>query len=360
MSCSMTFARLLARLLLSVALSAGAVMPCNAVTIDWVTVGDPGNAADTTGVPNPVGAVAYEFRIMRTEWTNDQYVDFLNAVDPEGLNPYGIYRSPQMGSDARGGINFSSTNTNGSKYSSKPNMGNKPVNLVMWLDAARVANWLQSGGQVYATTASGSAAINGGVYDFGSVPSGNAPAKAAGAIYWIPTENEWYKAAYYKGGSQNAGYWDYATQSDVVPTAVGANSVGTGASEGLGSVVVGNFANYDSGADWNGMNGNVTTVGTNGGPSAYGTFDMTGNVSEWNSLDGLGGTQVSFRGGGWADGSNTSKNTYRVLGSPSGEQLDMGFRLATVAVPEPSAYAMALAGVACLGWQVWRHRQRAA
>ena len=24
------------------------------------------------------------------------------------------------------------------------------------------------------------------------------------------TEDQWYKAAYYKGGSTNAGYWDYA------------------------------------------------------------------------------------------------------------------------------------------------------
>lgn len=58
-----------------------------AVTIDWVTVGDPGNAADTTGY----GAVAEGFRIMTYEWTNSQYVEFLNAVDPDGLDPQDIY-----------------------------------------------------------------------------------------------------------------------------------------------------------------------------------------------------------------------------------------------------------------------------
>ena len=40
----------------------------------------------------------------------------------------------------------------------------------------------------------------------------------AGATYFIPSENEWYKAAYYKGGSTNAGYWTYPTQSNTAPS----------------------------------------------------------------------------------------------------------------------------------------------
>jgi hypothetical protein len=75
----------------------------HAVTIDWVTVGDPGNAADDTGY----GAVAESFRIMKFEWTNSQYVDFLNAVDPNGTNPNSVYNA-NMGSNARGGISFTS------------------------------------------------------------------------------------------------------------------------------------------------------------------------------------------------------------------------------------------------------------
>ena len=40
-----------------------------------------------------------------------------------------------------------------------------------------------------------------------------------GALFFLPSEDEWYKAAYYKGGGTNAGYWDYPTQSDTAPTA---------------------------------------------------------------------------------------------------------------------------------------------
>jgi sulfatase modifying factor 1 len=42
-----------------------------AVIIEYVTVGDAGNAADTTGY----GAVAYEYRIGTYEVTNAQYVE---------------------------------------------------------------------------------------------------------------------------------------------------------------------------------------------------------------------------------------------------------------------------------------------
>jgi hypothetical protein len=47
----------------------------SAVTIDWVTVGNPGNAADDTGY----GAVAGTYQIGKYEVTNAQYAEFLNA-----------------------------------------------------------------------------------------------------------------------------------------------------------------------------------------------------------------------------------------------------------------------------------------
>jgi len=53
-----------------------AAMPVHAVTIDMVTVGDPSNAADTTGY----GAVAYEYQIGKYHVTIGQYTAFLNAV----------------------------------------------------------------------------------------------------------------------------------------------------------------------------------------------------------------------------------------------------------------------------------------
>jgi formylglycine-generating enzyme required for sulfatase activity len=175
----------------------------------------------------------------------------------------------------------------------------------------------------------------------------------SGASYLLPTEDQWYKAAYYKGGSAMAGYWDYATQSDSTPTAVTAGSTGIGSSGSTG-----NFANYTLEADWNSQDGNVTTVGTNGGASAYGAFDMSGNVYEWNDLTGASGSSRGLRGGDWRNSAFGLSSSNRFALDPSLEGDDIGFRLASsVAVPEPSTRAMGLAGLACGGWQVFRRRR---
>jgi len=220
-------------------------------------------------------------------------------------------------------------------------MGNKPVNWVSWFDAARVANWLMNGATSSSSTETGAYTLNGAT-------SGNAVAVNPGATFYIPNENQWYKAAYYKGGSTNAGYWEYATQSDTAPSVVTADNMGNGRSSSGGNLNdEGNYANYNSGADWNSQKGNVTSVGTNGGPSAYGAFDMNGNVEEWNDLTGSGGQYMGGWGGdfvsvaanlstyGQWSGPPWGGNTY----GPSDEASYGGFRLASpVRVPEPSGY----------------------
>ena len=173
------------------------VQSARAVTIHWVTVGDPGNTADTTGDPNPAGAVADAFQIMKYEWTNSQYVDFLNTVDASGTNPNSVYNA-SMDSSVRGGISFTFGSASGSKYAAKSNMGDKPVNFVTWFDAARVSNWLFNG-------STGTSSTETGAYTLNNATSGTAPAVNSGATFYVPTEDQWYKAAYYKGGNTNAG-----------------------------------------------------------------------------------------------------------------------------------------------------------
>jgi len=287
---------------------------CPAITIDWVNVGDAGNTADTTGNPNPAGAVATAFRIMKYEFTNSQYTAFLNSV--AATDPYSLYNMT-MGSGARGGITRSGPD-GAYTYSVKPHMGDKPVNYVSWFDAARVANWLMNGATGTSSTETGAYTLVGGQ------TSGIAPVRNPGAQFYLPTENQWYKAAYYKGGSANAGYWDYATQSDAAPTPVTAGPTGIGSAGNTG-----NFANYNATADWNSLDGNVTTVGSNGGPSAYGAFDMSGNVEEWNDLTGAPAESRGVRGGDHDAFANQLSSSGRG-GDPQAtlENRFMGFRLA--------------------------------
>jgi sulfatase modifying factor 1 len=335
---------LLSRIVFSVSVATllgSLAVPARAqLTIDWLTVGDAGNAADTTGY----GAVPDSFRIMKYELTNQQYTAFLNSV--AATDTYSLYNS-QMGSDARGGITQSGA-SGSYTYATKTNMGDKPVNYVSWFDAARVSNWLMNG-------ATGTSSTETGAYTLSGSTSGNAPAVNPGATFYVPTEDQWYKAAYYKGGSTNAGYWRYATQSNTLPGTVSANAVGDGQ-----AFPPGNTANFNYGADWNGLDGNVTTVGTNGAPSYYGAFDMVGNVWEWD--DGAVGSSRVLRGGGWFDWgfglfdlSSSDRNPH----DPGYEGNSVhGFRLAaTVPVPEPSTYAMALAGLACGGYSMFRRRR---
>ena len=328
---------------LVVALFPSLAVPARAVTSDWVTVGDPGNTADTTGSPNPAGAVADSFQIMKYEFTNQQYTDFLNSV--AAIDTYSLYNA-RMGSNALGGITQSGA-SGSYTYAAKSDMGDKPVNYVSWFDAARVSNWLMNGG-------TSSASTEAGAYTFiGGQTTGNAPAVNSGATFYVPTEDQWYKAAYYKGGSTSAGYWNYATQSDSDPTAVTAGQTGIGSAGNTG-----NFANFNRGAQWNSQNGNVTTVGTNGGPSAYGAFDMSGNIFEWNDLTGAAGSSRGLRGGVLDNAPFYLSSSNSNSDAPSREGDDVGFRLASpVAVPEPSTWVMGLAGIACGGYSLFRRRR---
>jgi autotransporter-associated beta strand protein len=323
---------------LALVAACSAINPARAVTTDWVRVGNTGNVAGNLGR----GTVAYEYRIMKFEWTNNQYIDYLNAVDPEGTSPYDIWNY-QMVTYAQGGITKTGT-VNGARYVAKENYGTKPVTQVSWSDAARVANWLHNGAQTYGTTASGSAAIVSGAYTLTGVINGTMVAKNTGAKYWISSENEWYKAAYYNptlnGGS--GGYRYFGNGFDSTPTPVGATSTGDGTAGPNG-----NYANYNRGADWDSLDGKLTSVGTNGGPSYYGTHDMAGNVAEWaGELALSAGSSGIVMGGDFTDRYESSiGNMSRAGVHPSAKGGTWGFRLAcSVSVAEPSTWVIGAVG----------------
>ena len=132
------------------------LQPVQAVSVETVSVGNPGNAAQAIGF----GRVDYEYGIGKYEVTNDQYVEFLNAK-AGGTDPLGLYEPMFMGSAAfRGGIDrvgpfgFYS-------YNAKPNLGNKPVNHTTWYDAIRFVNWLHNG-QGSGDTETGAYTLEGG------------------------------------------------------------------------------------------------------------------------------------------------------------------------------------------------------
>ena len=244
---------------------------CAQVTFDWATVGNPGNDPDQDYGDGQFGAVDYTYRISKHEVTNDQYPDFLNAVDPMGTNPNDVYHS-DMRIDARGGIDFDAGAASGSKYSSKTNMGNKPVNYVSFFDAMRFTNWLENG---QPTDGSGTET---GVYTIGN---GVSETRAPGATFFIPSEDEWYKAAYSSTGSSRAAT---RTTTGSIPRRVTPCPPSPPRMRSVTSAILARTSPTTKVVLTGTADGNVTTVGTAGAGSAsfYGTFDQGGNVWEWN------------------------------------------------------------------------------
>lgn len=183
--------------------------------------------------------------------------------------------------------------------------GNLPIAYVSWFDAARFVNWLHNG--------QGSGSTETGVYSLNGATSGIFTAQP-GATVWLPTEDEWYKAAYYdptkNGGT--GGYWLHANQSDSMttndPTVAGSANFYDGDYVGSGT------SSPPSGNA-------LTEVGAYGSDSQsyYGTNDQGGNVFEWNDAVILGSSR-GLRGGSWGDlGSNLRSPAERCCSAGGGE-----------------------------------------
>jgi formylglycine-generating enzyme required for sulfatase activity len=338
MTSSTNFFRGLAAAILS-------LLPFTPACAQTVFVGNAGNAADiTTGR----GSVGYTYAIGKYEVTLSQYTTFLNAVAASDPDDGESLYHPSMAPD----LNIAGIARSGGPGSYTYQVigdGNRPVTYVSIFDAMRFANWVNNGQPTGPQNAS---TTEDGAYTLIAGGTG-LELHNPGAKVWIPTVDEWYKAAYFNPATTT--YSQYPTQSNGAP----GNVVGPGA----------NLANYNNGvysttqsAAYDSNQNYLTPVGSfSGSGSYYGTFDQGGNVWEWNqSVDGV--LDPGLRGGSWQDGTSTglaSDPGYTPPPGPYFADATSGFRLA--AIPEPTTVITGLLciWVAVLGWRK-RHSKQAA
>lgn len=281
-----------------------------------VPIGYAGNSADSRVMVDGTsgyGRVDYNFNIGTYEVTAGQYTAFLNAV--AATDPNGLYSPNQALLTVGSGITRSGV-SGSYAYSVDPAFMNRPVNYVHSRNAARFANWLHNGqptGPQNATTTEDGAytLIAGQIYPL---------ARNAGWQWALTSEDEWYKAAYYQPASQGGDtddYWLYPTSSNNLPVA--------GVDANFGSVF------------------NAQTPVGSYAANFFGTFDMGGNVWEWNeSL--LVGTFRGVRGGAFDRSSADLQADARSRNYPTNEQFFIGIRVSQV--PAPSWIpALSLAGL---------------
>ena len=254
------------------------------IDIDFVTIGNPGNAGDTSGYGLPLasGAVDYEYQIGKYEITNGQWNTFVSAAGAPTGNPVGAYDESSS---------YTGTNV--------------PANKVSWYEAAQFCNYLTTGDKSLGAYQFSGNNTNPG--DFIGIDRDTA-VSTYGMVYVIPTQDEWFKAAYYTG----SGYSRYANGKNYAP-----------------------YAGYDTNYDW--AIYHPWNVGT-GTMEQNGTFDMMGNVSEW--LENL-ATSITrgCRGGMFGSNINDSISSGDWDRSfPYSEYDSRGVRIA--AVPEPCSVVL--------------------
>ena len=290
------------------------------IVVDLTHIGNPGNLPDYDHPYGPpydqryVGAVDYAYSIGTYEVTVAQYADFLNAK--AAADPYGLY-SVSMATSPLGPSILRSGSEGSYSYAVVSGKENQPVRWVSFYDGMRLANWMHNG-QGDGDTETGSYDLSLGAY----------AVREPAATWVIPSQDEWYKAAYYKGGSMNAGYWTYATQSDEPPS----NSRDGGLNQ-ANYRRAGVFCSTQSG-DFRSSEPYLTDVGAfSGSPSPYGTFDQQGNVQEWNDLTGISDPARGLRGGSWYQGLFflTHRNA---ASTPTYENGSTGFRVVSPVAEE--------------------------
>jgi len=292
--------------------------------IESVPILDPNNKADReTGL----GAVKDPFCMGKYKITAQQYIEFLNAVAKK-KDPYELFDERMEHDPAVSCIKRVIDNKGLFSYQAISGREDFPITYVDLFCCLRFCNWLSHGSP---SDAEGSEITETGAYTIEITGSDHEEVTieaSAGSSYFLPTEDQWYKAAYYHHhpekiisydpespipsvqDSDSFLYWNYPTQTMSEPW------------NGLGSSS--EAANYCRKNQWwyskytTGGEPFLTPVGFfKNTPGPYGTFDMGGDVSEWtyslNDIERSSGISKCFvRGGSWASGAgelHRSKHT---------------------------------------------------
>jgi formylglycine-generating enzyme required for sulfatase activity len=317
-------------------------------SLGFVPVGNPGNSGQLSGwngygPERTCGAVNYTYAIGKYDVTAGQYCTFLNAVAK--TDTYGLYNTNMDTTVCSTGCNIIRTGSSGNyTYTAASDWANRPVNFVSWGDAARFCNWLTNGQpnglQSASTTEDGAYYLNGAMSN-GQLQAVTRKTTAQG--YYLPTEDEWYKAAYFDPTLNGAtgGYWEFPTRSNTSPNNILANPD------------QGNSANY---FDYYGTGNGTYTIGApyfrtpvgafENSASHYGTYDQAGNVWQWNESV-VYSSYRGVRGGSFAYYNYYSDSATRYDVDPTNETDNVGFRVSEI--PEPATLSLlALGGLATL------------
>jgi len=276
----------------------------NQFTIDFVSISGDASSANGMNISQySPGDSKYrtftdpgsDYRMGTYEITNDQWSKFSDSYGTVTGSPSNAYQQSAT---------FTGTNVS--------------TNEVSWYETAQFVNYLNtSKGYSPAYKFTGTLGTNDYTYAFWDIADvgydSDNPFRNSNAFYFLPTEDEWVKAAYWNGTNLQT----YATTDDFVP-------------------VAGVDTNYDQ--DYPQSDG-PWDVGS-GSEELNGTFDMMGNVSEWMesplySGDSLSGSSRGLRGDSYRTSySNELSSSNRYASNPINEEYFVGFRVASV--PEPA------------------------
>lgn len=184
---------------------------------NFTTIGAVGNDAynglDLGSTVTGRGSVDYEYRNAKNELRTSQFVEFMTVLG--GINPDFVIANHPLQWGAVGGFQPDGT----IRFDLiSPEAGDWPVSGISWRVSAMYANWLHNG------QAPTLAAVSNGAYDietFINNPDGpgflDQTTRNPDAKYWLPSLDEWLKAAHYdpnKNGPGDGGWWQFPNGTD--------------------------------------------------------------------------------------------------------------------------------------------------